>query len=406
MFYESELRFLCDTLKKLHIDVRFCALSDVYKTMFDDTFNNIFGFELGYSDSFAELYGLPERYKLYAVQDVLGLSFLCFVLPEETEDRAMIIGPYLSAPIDKKKAMEICEKYGIPVSRQRLVQDYFAGITFLESANPVFTMIETFGERLCGGSEAFTVIDIRRERPAPSLAKERSEENVASLMANMELMQKRYDFENELIRAVELGQEHKVFRITPAFEETVMERRLSDPVRNIKNYCIIMNTLLRKAAERGGVHPLYINDVSSGYAIRIEKLSSVSSATEFMGEMFTGYCRLVRKYSMKSYSPIIRKVITLINSDLSASLTLTALADSQNVSPGYLSTLFKRETGKNLTEYILDERMKLASRLLVTTSLQVQTVALSCGIMDVQYFSKVFKKYTGKTPKEYRNSIV
>ena len=219
-------------------------------------------------------------------------------------------------------------------------------------------------------------------------------------------MQKRYDFENELIRAVELGQEHKLFRITPAFEETVMERRLSDPVRNIKNYCIIMNTLLRKAAERGGVHPLYINDVSSGYAVRIEKLTSVSSATEFMGEMFSGYCRLVRKYSMKSYSPIIRKVITLINSDLSASLTLTALADSQNVSPGYLSTLFKRETGKNLTEYILDERMKLASRLLVTTSLQVQTVALSCGIMDVQYFSKVFKKYTGKTPKEYRNSIV
>jgi YesN/AraC family two-component response regulator len=302
--------------------------------------------------------------------------------------------------------MEICEKYGIPVSRQRLVQDYFASMAFLEKTNPVFAMIETFGERLCGESEIFTVIDVRHERTAPSLTKENSEETVASLMANMELMQKRYDFENELIRAVELGQEHKFPRIAMAFEEGAMERRLSDPVRNIKNYCIIMNTILRKAAESGGVHPLYINDLSTAFAVRIEKLYSVSAATEFMSEMFRSYCRLVRKYSMKSYSPIVRKVITLINSDLSANLTLVALAESQNVSAGYLSTLFKRETGKNITEYILDERMKLAKRLLTTTSLQVQTVALNCGIMDVQYFSKVFKKYTGKTPKEYRNSIV
>ena len=67
MFCEIEMRFLCDTLKKLHIDVRFCTLSDVYKNMFDETFNNIFGFELGYAESFGALYGIPERHKLYAV---------------------------------------------------------------------------------------------------------------------------------------------------------------------------------------------------------------------------------------------------------------------------------------------------------------------------------------------------
>ena len=165
-----------------------------------------------------------------------------------------------------------------------------------------------------------------------------------------------------------------------------------------------MNTLLRKAAERGGVHPLYINDVSTEFALKIERLFSVSSATELMAEMYRVYCRLVRKYSMKSYSPIVKRVITLINSDLSANHTLTALAESQNISPGYLSTLFKKETGKNVTEYILDERMQLARRLLATTSLQIQTVALHCGIMDVQYFSKLFKKYSGKSPKEYRKA--
>ena len=48
---------------------------------------------------------------------------------------------------------------------------------------------------------------------------------------------------------------------------------------------------------------------------------------------------------------------------------------------------------------------KLAAKLLATTRLQVQTVALHCGISDVNYFSKIFKRYVKKTPKEYRREI-
>lgn len=74
------------------------------------------------------------------------------------------------------------------------------------------------------------------------------------------------------------------------------------------------------------------------------------------------------------------------------------------MSAGYLSTVFSKETGKTVTEYIREKRMKHAAFLLSTTHLQIQTVALHCGIMDVQYFSKTFKKFMGKTPKEYRES--
>ena len=77
----------------------------------------------------------------------------------------------------------------------------------------------------------------------------------------------------------------------------------------------------------------------------------------------------------------------------------------QNVSAGYLSSLFKQETGETLTEHVNRKRVKFAMRLLGTTRLQVQTIAQHCGILDVHYFSKVFKKYAGMTPKEYRNSL-
>ena len=62
----------------------------------------------------------------------------------------------------------------------------------------------------------------------------------------------------------------------------------------------------------------------------------------------------------------------------------------------------KKETGRTLTEHINLLRISRARRMLRETALQVQTVAQHCGIHDVNYFSKVFKKYTGKTPLQYR----
>lgn len=166
-----------------------------------------------------------------------------------------------------------------------------------------------------------------------------------------------------------------------------------------------MNTLCRKAAEKGGVHPMYLDRISSSFALRLEQMSSVQDAMPLMHDIFRSYCRLVRKHSMQSYSPVVQKAIMLVDSDLSANLTLSTLADSQSISPGYLSAVFRKETGRTVSEYIRERRMKHAAHLLVTTHLQVQTVALHCGIMDVQYFSKLFKKETGKTPREYRESM-
>jgi len=67
--------------------------------------------------------------------------------------------------------------------------------------------------------------------------------------------------------------------------------------------------------------------------------------------------------------------------------------------------MFRKETGQTATDYVNLRRGRMACRLLGTTQLQVQTIALRCGIPDVNYFSKLFKKYMGRTPKEYRQTL-
>ena len=121
-----------------------------------------------------------------------------------------------------------------------------------------------------------------------------------------------------------------------------------------------------------------------------------------MNETFQSYCSLVRKHSLKRYPQVVQKTILIIDGDLSADLSPKLLAKSQGVTLGYLSTVFKKETGKTISEYVRLRRMEYAEHLLKTTNLQIQTIALRCGIMDAQYFSKQFKAYRGVTPFEFR----
>lgn len=147
---------------------------------------------------------------------------------------------------------------------------------------------------------------------------------------------------------------------------------------------------------------MYLDSVSTAFALKIEQLETVELGANLMRDMFRSYCRLVRKNAMRGLSRVVQQTVLLIDSDLSADLCLATLARAQNVSSGYLSTIFKREMGKTLSCYIREKRMQHAAHLLSTTQLQVQTVALHCGILDVQYFSKLFKAEKGMTPREYR----
>lgn len=206
-----------------------------------------------------------------------------------------------------------------------------------------------------------------------------------------------------MMLAVQNGQVHKVEVLLSGISNQNFEQRLSDPIRNLKNYCIIMNTLLRKSAQNGGVHPVHLDRISSDFAAKIEMLSTVSAVKNLMSEMFRSYCLLVQKNSVKKYSPTIQKIITHIDIDLSSNPTLASLAKAHNINASYLSSLFKKETGKNITEYINLKRISTAKRLLKTTNLQIQTIAQYCGILDIRYFSKLFKKHCGISPSEYRN---
>ena len=109
--------------------------------------------------------------------------------------------------------------------------------------------------------------------------------------------------------------------------------------------------------------------------------------------MLREYCEAVRKYSLKDYSYLIRKAIEYIRFHLEQELNLDTISEAIHSSTYELSRKFKKETGQSLTDYINKLRIKEALYMMENHNLSITDIAYMTGFNDVNYFTKVFKKY-------------
>lgn len=129
---------------------------------------------------------------------------------------------------------------------------------------------------------------------------------------------------------------------------------------------------------------------------------SVSTLKNMLLSALRQACAAVQAHGEEGYSLAVERVLALIRTHYGEHLSVNALAEQVHYSPAHLSTLFKKETGLTLSEAILRTRLKAAMDLLRTTLEPVSVIASQTGYTDVQYFSRVFKQFTGLTPLEYR----
>lgn len=98
----------------------------------------------------------------------------------------------------------------------------------------------------------------------------------------------------------------------------------------------------------------------------------------------------------------IRDAVRYIEENYSQDCRLETVAKHVGITPDYLSRLFKSNMNKTFNTYLTEVRMEVAKRLLVEGSITIGETAEKTGYQNIAYFSKVFKKYTGKTPFDYK----
>lgn len=104
----------------------------------------------------------------------------------------------------------------------------------------------------------------------------------------------------------------------------------------------------------------------------------------------------------KSAGSLVASAKDYIASRLDQDLGIEEMADQLNISPSYFCQLFKSHFGVTFVEYITKERMESAKKLLARTDRSIASIGASVGYRERRYFSKVFHKYYGMKPSEYR----
>ena len=401
MHDRTPLFFFCRILEKMRINSNIVQHESAPAEMIDFGLRKHLGRESEYDESIRRVLEFIEENTVYRLTDPYCCKYIFMVLPETDGGTSLVIGPYISFEMTSERLMEESERAKFPASEFRNLEEFYRNLPVLPDDTQLMALVTALAEELWGSVHSYKILDLTEDSvllnvPVPERA---SEEN--SLL-QISLVEQRYAYENELMDKVSKGLWHHASMMLQSSVLGHIECRTTDPIRNQKNFCIICNTLLRKAAEKGGVHPIHLDKISTAFAKQIELIGCVKEGEELISQMAQGYCRLVRRHNIRDYSILIQKVITYIDAEISSNLTLTELARLHSVSPEYLSTLFHRETGKTLIQFINDKRLALGADLLRQSHLQVQTIAEYCGFPDAGYFAKLFKKRYGISPKTFR----
>ncbi len=171
------------------------------------------------------------------------------------------------------------------------------------------------------------------------------------------------------------------------------------------HYLIVdMNFCACQFLEKLGVDPSELSsecrdvDQFSYYA------TSETGMTEYVKKLFRETIRLRDGSARNKYQSVIEKAKSCVLENFQNNeFSMNQAAAMVNISPSYFSTLFRQETGTTFIEYLTDVRLGKAKELLMCTDMRSSEIGYQVGYKDSHYFSYIFKKICGCTPKEYRS---
>ncbi len=167
-------------------------------------------------------------------------------------------------------------------------------------------------------------------------------------------------------------------------------------------------------ARKGLAFPL--DDIMRVYTL-LDTLSSVKegfyAVSQFMTilyelsksrDMHTLASSSYAKVAVESDSRRVLKVKNYIAKNYTEEIRLNTLADIAGMSPSAFSRFFKSHTGRTLSEYIIEQRLGYASRMLVDTTNSVAEICYACGFNNLSNFNRIFKKKKNCSPTEFREN--
>jgi two-component system response regulator YesN len=171
--------------------------------------------------------------------------------------------------------------------------------------------------------------------------------------------------------------------------------------QTLQKWILQILEVIKKHATHYQVNPKLYSDF-------YDKLSTIlyyrhfSSIRHDMEQLLASIVSVIEKTNETKQNKRVQKILFYLNENYTRDVSLDELSEKFGFNTSYISSLFKSETGINITDYLSNLRIDKAKDLLISTDMKINEIAHSLGYNNVNYFHRIFKKTIGITPIEYR----
>lgn len=214
-----------------------------------------------------------------------------------------------------------------------------------------------------------------------------------------------YLLEKELFKCITDGRKEDFIQKKSQLDGIFGVLSKKSHIRSQKNLVISSITLATRAAMEGGLDQETAYTLSDVYIQTLEDLQTLQQIDSLQTEAFLEFADRVLKAKQKKYSKTINDCIQYIYKHLYEDITVSKIASYVQKSPNYISTVFKAEVGISLALYIQQQRIEETKKLLTFSDDSITEIYTKLNFTDQSYFTKIFKSFTGYTPKQYREKF-
>lgn len=342
-------------------------------------------------------WSIIKEKNIYESESDDGTKFAIFIF----EQTKIIVGPFVTSSWDENKKKDYYIKNSDSIEFITQYKLFYTRCT-LTTSELIKKVINAAIVSLCPNESKFIYLPIRKTKARLF------EELPFHALNEFEYTVQLYNFENHLLEMVSTGQVDQVLIAKNNLYKLHKKNFNSNyyiydySIEGARSGSYGLRALIRKAAEKGGLHPAIINSITQSYVQRINASNSMVEIEGLGNELIVELTTEVHKILTENYSYNTRQTIDYININFKHNLTLELLANNIGISTGHLTRQFKKEVGSTIFDFIKEKRFKEAKVLLLNTNLPIQYISEYVGYSDNNYFSKLFKDTFNVTPSEFR----
>ncbi len=314
---------------------------------------------------------------------------------------AVLAGPFLMATPDSVIMSDLSRKYDIPKEPLLELYDNICEIPVVPTSR--VTHISRLITYLFDGLITDSRLDILARQHHTS-QQARISEAIHIYKNDGVLPQNDYPYEKEKaliskVRAGDIAASNEVLNDLLGYVLFSKGRNLDD----ISSRAIELTSLLSRAAIEGGASTDAILKINNEFLKNLSGIKDIDELCLKLSEIVEVFATSMFTNIHKNNRDVIRHAISYISSNYyNHDLSLKDVAEAVHLNPSYFSALFKESCGSSFKEYLNMVRIEASKQLLLNTDYTIIDIAVATGFEDQSYFSKVFKRYTGFTPRQYR----